>query len=473
MSEQEAVPVDGRSSALQDRSLDLFSLPGTDISYNGYRMVTVQPTTDGTTPMEFIIPALDSYVDLNRSYFTIELQLLDASDGGGLAASDNVYVLSNLAHNLFKQFNMRLNGTLVSPQTDTYPYKAFFEILLNNDRDDGETILRPQGWFNGLNHFPQLTDKHISTDGGWGVLPAAYKADVEQHIKHTKPFLNKKKVKLIFKPYHEMFHTGKVLPSRVEIKMRLYFHHPEFFTWSVGGAAGTQVKPLTRDEVKIRFHLCQLSLNSSVFNRLKSERALSRKWVTYPTVRSEIRTFNIGSGVQQWNENNLFQGRIPNRMIVGLLDTEAFNGHAGFHPFVFRKFGLEWIKQISRGEEYPYETLEIEDPPTGGDRLGYFRFLQASGAWSKHQACMVRPDEWGMPENTNEEGTCTLFMWDNVANGKADSATLHPKQAGDLQLHIKFNANLPKAITALVYGEFEDILNINPDGSVIYNIYNL
>ena len=120
------------------------------------------------------------------------------------------------------------------------------------------------------------------------------------------------------------------------------------------------MKPLTRDEVKIRFHLCQLSLNSSVFNRLKSERALSRKWVTYPTVRSEIRTFNIGSGVQQWNENNLFQGRIPNRMIVGLLDTEAFNGHAGFHPFVFRKFGLEWIKQISRGEEYPYETLEIE-----------------------------------------------------------------------------------------------------------------
>ena len=119
MSEQEAVPVDGRSSALRDRSLDLFSLSGTDISYNGYRMVTVQPTTDGTTPMEFIIPALDSYVDLNRSYFTIELQLLDASDGLGLTATKNVYVLSNLAHNLFKQFNMRLNGTLVSPQTDT------------------------------------------------------------------------------------------------------------------------------------------------------------------------------------------------------------------------------------------------------------------------------------------------------------------------------------------------------------------
>ena len=183
-------------------------------------MVTVQPTTDGTTP---------SYVDLNRSYFSTELQLLNNSDGGGLVASDNVYALSNIAHNLFKQFKMRLNGTLVSPQTDTYPYKAFYEILLNNDRNDGDTTLRPQGWFNGLNHFTQLTNKHIKTASEWSGFPELYKADVVEHIKHTKPFLNKN---LIFKPYHEMFHTGRVLPSRVEIKMRSYFHHPEFFTWS-------------------------------------------------------------------------------------------------------------------------------------------------------------------------------------------------------------------------------------------------
>ena len=85
-------------------------------------MVTVQPTTDGTTPMEFIIPA----VDLNRSYFTIELQLLDASDGLGLTATKNVYVLSNLAHNLFKQFNMRLNWSAHKQTlTRTKPFSKF------------------------------------------------------------------------------------------------------------------------------------------------------------------------------------------------------------------------------------------------------------------------------------------------------------------------------------------------------------
>ena len=46
-------------------------------------------------------------------------------------------------------------------------------------------------------------------------------------------------------------------------------------------------------------------------------------------------------------------------MIVGLPDAKAFNGDRNYYPFAFQKFGLETIKQIVRGEEYPYETLEF------------------------------------------------------------------------------------------------------------------
>ena len=41
---------------------------------------------------------------------------------------------------------MRLNG----PQTDTYHHKSYIDTVLNNDQDDGEMILKPEGWFNGL-----------------------------------------------------------------------------------------------------------------------------------------------------------------------------------------------------------------------------------------------------------------------------------------------------------------------------------
>ena len=36
------------------------------------------------------------------------------------------------------------NGVLISPQTDTYAYKAYIETLLNYNREETESILRVQ-----------------------------------------------------------------------------------------------------------------------------------------------------------------------------------------------------------------------------------------------------------------------------------------------------------------------------------------
>ena len=161
---------------------------------------------------------------------------------------------------------------------------------------------------------------------------------------------------------------------------------------------------------------------------------------------------------------NLFQNRIPDRMIVGLLDSRAFNGDVTRDPFCFQKFGLRAIRQMVREEEYPYETLQINQGDVARDALGYFRFLQASGAWLKKRGNMVT-QEWGKNRNY------MLFMFDNVANSRADAHTLTPKQSGDLQLILEFGAAPNTNITVLVYAEFENMLEIDSNGAVLYNIY--
>ena len=185
----------------------------------------------------------------------------------------------------------------------------------------------------------------------------------------------------------------------------------------------------------------------------------------YPTVRSEIRTFNMMGTLARFDIPNLFQNRIPDRMIVGLLDSRAFNGDVTRDPFCFQKFGLRTIRQMVRGEEYPYETLELNHNNGARDILGYFRFLQASGSWLKKRSSMVKQSEWGQGRG------CTLFMFDNVANGRADARTLNPKQSGDLQLILEFGAAPNINITVLVYAEFENLLEIDSNGAVLYNIY--
>ena len=484
VAEQEPRPADGRSAADRDGSLSLFGVPKTDVGYMGYRMVTIAPTTDGFVPMEFVIQAMTDFVDLNRSYFFIELNLKKGTDSStDLASGDNVYVTNNLAHNLIKQFNIRLNGTLISPQSDTYPYNAFFQVLLNHNRDEGDTLLKPQGWVNGLDHAAKLAVKDVKGASG-ATLNANLNPNQQKNLNaliHETQKYTEGKVTLFMKPYQEMFHTGKVLVPGVEIKMRLYFNDPDFYTWSVGGV--NKVAKHTSDStLKVRFHLCQLRLNSSVYNSLTSQRSVQRLFAAYPTTRSEIRTFNMPKDQTRWEENNLFQGRIPNRLIVGLLDNRAFNGQVDYYPFAFQPFDLREIKQILKGEEYPYETLELNQPELNNSLAGFFRWLRASGAWGDSVPSMLLPEEWGTKKKVAVDGTpkdevadhnCTLYMWNNVGSGKANSPMLHPRLSGDLRLQFLLGTPAPDPITVVVYAEFEDILNIDPNGAVIYNIYDV
>ena len=104
---------------------------------------------------------------------------------------------------------------------------------------------------------------------------------------------------------------------------------------------------------------------------------------SYPTVRSEVRTYSMQGNLTRFDISNLFQNRIPDRLIVALLDSRAFNGDVTRDPFCFQKFGLRSIRLIVRGEEYPYETLRLVHDSGAQDNFGYFRFLHASGAWRK------------------------------------------------------------------------------------------
>ena len=80
-----------------------------------------------------------------------------------MAAADNLFPVNNLAHFLFKQISVWLNDTLISPQTDTYHYKAYLETFLNYDREDGETMLKPQGWYSSIDLPASLTANNLDT----------------------------------------------------------------------------------------------------------------------------------------------------------------------------------------------------------------------------------------------------------------------------------------------------------------------
>ena len=233
--------------------------------------------------------------------------------------------------------------------------------------------------------------------------------------------------------------------------------------WTVQWA-GADTLRLTEADVKVRLFLSQVRVTPSVYRELMTSMK-GRRVATYPTVRGEIRTYSHPNDNCHFEGNNPFHSKLPNRLVVVLMKQTAFNGTVTVNPFSFEQFNLVSIKQLVRGEEYPYETLELKHDDDSKDLRGYQRFLKASGVLCRGKGNMVRKEDWGHAKR------CNLFVFDNTANGCLDSPVLNPKQEGELRLVIDFGDAPGSNLTILLYGEFENMLEINENRVVLYDVY--
>lgn len=154
------------------------------------------------------------------------------------------------------------------------------------------------------------------------------------------------------------------------------------------------IRSLTQEDISVKLHLCQKKVESSVFREIMTQFTGPRK-VTYPTVRSEIRTFNHANENQLFECHNPFHNQLPNRVIVALLEQTAFSGDNRKYAFSYKTFNITSIKQLVRGKEYPYTTLELDHNNVSKDFRGHHRFLQATESLCKRKGNMVRADDWG------------------------------------------------------------------------------
>jgi hypothetical protein len=64
-------------------------------------------------------------------------------DGAGLSGGNSTSTpVNNILHSLFSEIDVSLNGKVVTPGADTYPYKAYLEKLLSYSPDTLKTQMK-------------------------------------------------------------------------------------------------------------------------------------------------------------------------------------------------------------------------------------------------------------------------------------------------------------------------------------------
>ena len=394
-------------------------------------------------------------------YLGLKAELNANSDGNN---TRNVHCINNFGHTIFRDITLSMNGVLMTEQTNTYHYRAYLETLLNYTREEGATKLASQGWVNALNVINEMGATGANSD----IPTAANWAGNGELRALTSRLLSKRWHTFLIRPHLPPLKTGKLLVPNVQMDFELHLNPNTVYllaTPNKGTLTTKKFPAIHNEDIKVTLLMRKVTLNAAVYVRLQKERQLGKQIARYPVVRSEIRTFSFDGRTTQWEHDNVFVGRFPDRVIVGLLHSNTFNGDLQRYPFAFEKFGVTQVRQTLNGEEYPYRTLQLTGDQAYEDLLGYDRFLQAMGVYDEHKIPMMLPTDWGQGKN------CTLFMFNNVPSGKADDPQYrNPLQSGNVRLVIDFAAAVNHNITVLVCSEYENMYEISHLGGINYNI---
>ena len=430
--------------------LNLFSVPSTDTSLlQGARWVEYSPIVPKVDPIEFTIPKGTSFIDLSKTQLFITLKITKA-DGSNIDGT-NVGLVNNSLHSIIKQFSIRLNGTLITEQSDTYAYRAYIESLLNYSRSEKETFLTSALFYKDT---AKLMDE-----------PQADKAAPERNeglYKRSLYTLTSNTVGMLGTPFCDIFHTERFLVPGVEIKIKLNIHSNEFILMSSTGPPATEKVEIIEAKLRVR----HINVTPSV--GLKLNNAM----VKYPlrTVSTHLKT--LTGGVLSESFNNIFNsGIVPERLIIGLIPNKAYNGDYTLNPFNFGHFALKTIKLAVNNAEIPEIAIDLSDP--GQWIKGYNTLFAGDGTMHRGRGNDISRDEWG--------GGYGLFIYDLTPDGNGASPHFHIRQKGVVDLSLTFskavgtaawngvNKNIG-ALNVFIYAEYQQVLEITKDKTIIFDL---
>lgn len=133
-------------------SLVLFQVPPTNRALQEskwmeyYPVVTCSTLNSDMGPIQFDIQGQgDEFFDLSQTYLQVICKFTKGDDSNLTGVHIDYTHVNNILHSLFTEIDVTLNGKIIGPGTDTYPYKAYLEKLLSYRSRTLETQLKSLG----------------------------------------------------------------------------------------------------------------------------------------------------------------------------------------------------------------------------------------------------------------------------------------------------------------------------------------
>ena len=409
--------------------VDLFSIPATDTTcdysmYEEYQpIVNVQ---DSVNKIEFKIPGNSNhYLDLADSFLRIKLKVVQRN-GDDLTADSTVGTVNLFMHALFSQLDLYFNEKLVSTSNNGYAYRAFIETLLCYGKEykssQGECAL----------YFED-------TEGGIADTKNAGWASRQKYIQSSKP------VELIDKLRFNLGNQHRYILNDVTMRICLTRASDSFALFSKMLGHEGMIKIISATYYIRK----QLPFPSII---LAHQRLLEKGEIAqYPFKNTEVKYFTISQGSSSAVEENIFVNTVPSRIVVGFVDSLAFNGDFYLNPFRFHHYNIRSLSVSVNNISMPIRPLTL-DFDTDECLLPYYLLFTSTG---------IAGHDVGLSFGRNDfKENNALFTFD-IQQPTGNEALLHLEKSGSVKIEVQFKSSLTKSVHCVILSEQQGVLEID------------
>ncbi|XP_055997921.1 uncharacterized protein F54H12.2-like [Ostrea edulis] len=290
------------SCACGTSSLELFKVPPTNVTLEDSKWMEYYPISStlnsDTAPIEFEIKGQgDEYLDLSQTYLQMVCKFTKANGTNLTGGHSTSTPVNNILHSLFSEIDVSLNGKVITPGTDTYPYKAYLEKLLSYAPKTLETQMRA------------LVNNKVNIAA---VIPTPEYPDDSKNVglrKRHEKITDSKEIVLMDRLHLDLFEQEKCLPNGLDVRLRFNRARPQFYMMTDAGSSGKVVIQ------SMILWVRKVKPVPSIINLINQQ--LSTQTAKYPLRRVEVKTFTIPSGTQSKITDHLFQGQMPKLIVLG------------------------------------------------------------------------------------------------------------------------------------------------------------
>ncbi len=316
--------------------LDLFSNSPTMAALDEGWTTEYLPTTalNDSSPIKFFISGdTNHYIDPNSTYLYLEVKITKG-DGTNLDAGTAVGPINLIAHSLFQQVDIWLNDTMITNASNLYHYRAMLETLLS---------------FSSESKTSQLTMALYNKDKAGSMDDIA---NANTGLVSRRAFTAESKtVPLICKIHSDIFFQKRLLLNGVDMKIKLVRNSDKLVLMAADGS--TYKLKLSTASLFVR----KVAVNNGI--QLQHIEMLDKKLqpAIYPIRRVDMKTINIATGSLSMNDENLFNGILPKRIVIGFVASAAFEGAYDKNPFNFFHQNLKYCSLLVNGKMVPQKPL--------------------------------------------------------------------------------------------------------------------